>query len=125
MDTPSPFFRIFFLVQGGYYLVTALWPLFHMPSFVAVTGPKTDLWLVRTVGLLITVISLPLLAFSAWPQMGALPILLVLSAGACLALAAVDFYYVAKRVISPIYLADGILEIGLLAVLAVLVFLKI
>ena len=29
-----------------------------MPSFLAVTGPKTDLWLVQTVAVLLLVISL-------------------------------------------------------------------
>src|SRR5262245_26510628 len=43
-------------LQALYYLATGLWPLVHMDSFLAVTGPKTDLWLVRTVGALIAVI---------------------------------------------------------------------
>ena len=43
------------LIQGIFYVVTGLWPLIHMPSFLQVTGPKTDLWLVRTVGVLVTV----------------------------------------------------------------------
>jgi hypothetical protein len=30
-------------LQGAYFLVTGVWPLVHMPSFLAVTGPKTDL----------------------------------------------------------------------------------
>jgi hypothetical protein len=31
------------LAHGGFYLLTGVWPLVHMPSFLAVTGPKTDL----------------------------------------------------------------------------------
>jgi hypothetical protein len=42
--------------QGGYYLVTGLWPLVHLASFEAITGPKVDDWLVRMVGLLAAVI---------------------------------------------------------------------
>lgn len=30
-------------VQGTFYLATGIWPLVHIESFVAVTGPKTDL----------------------------------------------------------------------------------
>ena len=42
------------------YLATGLWPLFNIESFQQVTGPKTDLWLVRTVGVLVDLIqSLP------------------------------------------------------------------
>jgi hypothetical protein len=32
------------LVQGVYFLLTGVWPIVHLPSFLAVTGPKTDLW---------------------------------------------------------------------------------
>jgi hypothetical protein len=42
--------------QAAYYLMTGLWPLFHRRSFEAVTGPKTDYWLVRTVGVLVAAI---------------------------------------------------------------------
>jgi hypothetical protein len=48
--------------QAAYYLATGLWPLVHLPSFEAVTGPKTDDWLVHMVGLLAGVIA----AGSAW-----------------------------------------------------------
>jgi hypothetical protein len=42
--------------QAAYYLATGLWPLVHLPSFEAVTGPKTDDWLVHMVGLLAAVV---------------------------------------------------------------------
>jgi hypothetical protein len=38
--------------QGLYYVGSGVWPLVSMRSFEAVTGPKRDRWLVRTVGLL-------------------------------------------------------------------------
>lgn len=41
--------------QGLYFLVTGIWPLVHIKSFQWVTGPKVDLWLVKTVGVLIAV----------------------------------------------------------------------
>jgi hypothetical protein len=37
-------------VHAGYLLATGVWPLLHRRSFEAVTGPKQDFWLVRTVG---------------------------------------------------------------------------
>ncbi|TXI88843.1 MAG: hypothetical protein E6Q40_03180, partial [Cupriavidus sp.] len=101
-----------------YYLITALWPLVHMRSFLAVTGPKTDLWLVRTVGALILAISLPLIAAFATERTDS-PIIL-LAAGSCIALATVDIVYVAKKVISPIYLGDAVIEIALLIGLGVI-----
>jgi hypothetical protein len=36
--------------QAGYYCLTGVWPLLHMASFEAVTGPKVDDWLVKMVG---------------------------------------------------------------------------
>lgn len=37
-------------IHAGYLIATGLWSLLHRPSFEAVTGRKTDYWLVRTVG---------------------------------------------------------------------------
>jgi len=44
------------LAQGSYYVLTGVWSLVHIRSFQAVTGPKTDLWLVKTVGVLVIAI---------------------------------------------------------------------
>ena len=37
-------------VHAGYLVATGIWPLLHRRSFEAVTGPKQEFWLVRTVG---------------------------------------------------------------------------
>jgi len=47
--------------QGIYFLFTGLWPIFGIDSFQAVTGQKTDLWLVYIVGALIAAIGTTLL----------------------------------------------------------------
>ncbi|MGQ0534782.1 MAG: hypothetical protein ACT4PT_01775 [Methanobacteriota archaeon] len=39
-------FRLVASVQTAYYLAMGGWPLVHRASFEAVTGPKTDDWLV-------------------------------------------------------------------------------
>ncbi len=39
--------------QGALYVATGVWPLLHMPSFEAVTGPRLERWLVQTVGVLV------------------------------------------------------------------------
>ena len=44
------------LAQGSYYVVTALWAVFSVDTFQRVTGPKTDVWLVKTVGVLVAAI---------------------------------------------------------------------
>jgi hypothetical protein len=102
------------VVQGAYYMITGLWPLIHLSSFEAVTGPKTDHWLVRTVGLLAAAIGLALLAGARRRETGTttLPTLALSSA---LAFAAVDVWYGLRGVISPIYLADGVIQLGWVA----------
>jgi hypothetical protein len=47
--------------QGIYYLVTAIWPLIHLDSFIAIVGPKADMFQFYTTMLLIIVIALALL----------------------------------------------------------------
>lgn len=101
--------------QGAYYLATGVWPLIHMGSFLAVTGPKTDLWLVRTVGVLVAVIGASLLMASRQPRLA--PESLALAAGSALGLAAIEIWHVTRGVIAPIYLADAALEIPLAAAL--------
>ena len=73
-----------------------------------VTGPKTDLWLVKTVGVLVTAIAIPI-GLAAWNRR-ITPEIATLAIGSAAALGAVDVVYVAKRVIAKIYLADAIME---------------
>ena len=40
-------------VQAAYYVLTGVWPLVDIRSFEAITGPKADRWLVKTVGVLV------------------------------------------------------------------------
>jgi hypothetical protein len=97
--------------QGLFYLATGLWPLFHMRSFLWVTGPKVDLWLVRTVGILVAVIGAALLLGALRRRIG--PELALLAAGSAAGLAAIDIYYALADRISDIYLLDAVAEIGL------------
>lgn len=100
------------VLQGIYYLVTGIWPLVHMPSFLAVTGPKTDLWLVRTAGVLITAIGVPLL-LAGWRN-EVTPEIALLAVGAAAGLTAIDVYYSLKGVISKVYLLDAVPEVVLI-----------
>ena len=95
-------------MQGVYTLLTALWGLIDIDSFMAVTGPKTDIWLVKTVSVILVAIGVALLSF-LWVQSDPLPAILLgllTSAG----LAAIDFYYSGREVISWVYALDGIAE---------------
>ncbi len=98
--------------QGLYYLLTGLWPLVSIRTFQMVTGPKVDLWLVKTVGVLITVVGAVLTV--AGFRRRVTPEIERLAAGSAAGFTGIDTVYVARRRISPIYLADAAAEIGLL-----------
>lgn len=96
------------MVQGVYYLITGIWPLVSMTTFEAVTGPKTDDWLVQTVGVLAAVIGAALLVGSWRRAPGRETI--TLSVLSILGFAAVDVVFVLRDVIGPIYLVDTAIQ---------------
>ncbi len=102
-------------IQGAYYVGTGLWPVVHMRSFEAITGPKRDEWLVKTVGLLLAVAGSALLADPTLASRSTR----VVAGGSAVTLAGVDVDYVARRTIRPVYLLDAAAEAGLLAALAI------
>jgi hypothetical protein len=99
------------LIQGLFYLATGVWPLLDIVSFQAVTGPKTDLWLVRTVGVLVAVVGVVLLL--SYRNRRITDEVIVLAVGCALGLAAIDLIYSIAGRISAVYLADAAAEIGL------------
>jgi hypothetical protein len=99
------------LVHGLFYFFGGAWPVVSIRSFEAVTGGKTDKWLVKTTGLLVTVIGAALL--DAFGRKRANREIQILAIGSAASLAAIDFTYVGKGRISPVYLLDGIAELGL------------
>jgi len=101
------------LAQGIYYVLTGLWPLISISTFQLVTGHKTDLWLVQTVGVLVAVIGATL-CVAGYRRQGS-PEIFFLALGSALGLASVDILFVLQRQISPIYLLDAVIEIGLVA----------
>jgi hypothetical protein len=83
-----------------------------MRSFEAVTGPKVDKWLVKTVGLLVSVIGL--VEVSAGVRRAPAPEVPLLGVGSAAALAAVDIVYVGIGRISRVYLLDALTEVLLI-----------
>ena len=106
------------LGQGAFYVATGVWPLLSIRTFEAVTGPKVDRWLVKTVGGLVTVIGGVLMA--AGSRRRVTPEIALLAAGSAVALASVDAIYVAKGRISPVYLLDAAVELPLAVAWALL-----
>ena len=113
--------RVLLWIQGVYYLLTGVWPLVSIRSFIWVTGQKTDHlptgleedhWLVMTVSVLISAIALGILT-AAWRNETVLSIAIV-AVGAAVGLTAIDVIYVARGVIRPIYLVDAVVEVPLI-----------
>ncbi|MEN9936885.1 MAG: hypothetical protein RLZZ387_3464 [Chloroflexota bacterium] len=99
------------VAQGIFYFVTGVWPLVHMRSFEAVTGPKTDRWLVKTAGVLITVVGAVVALAGARRRVT--PEVRLLAVGSALGLTSIDVVYVARRRITPVYLLDAVAELAL------------
>jgi hypothetical protein len=96
-------------IQGLYFFVFGVWPLLSMGTFLRVTGPKTDLWLVKTVGTILAVIGAVLIYSQINAEVNTS--IMILAIGSALSLALIEVIYVVKRVISPIYLGDAIIEL--------------
>jgi hypothetical protein len=105
--------RAALLAQSAYYAITAVWPFAHLRSFLRVTGPKRELWLLKTVSALVGVIG-SALGVAAWRGRPAAETD-VLAVGSAVSLAAIDVVYVARRRISPVYLLDAAVQAALLA----------
>lgn len=95
------------LIQGFYYLATGIWPLVHYASFEAITGPKTDVWLVKTVGIVVIAIGISILSAVKDPKF---PVI-VLGTVSAVGLSGININYVLNGSISWIYLTDAIVEI--------------
>lgn len=102
-------FSLLLTVQGVYIIVTALWALVDIDSFIWVTGPKTDIWLVKTVAVVLVSIGLALLIAvrESQPSLSIKVLGLTNAAG----LAVIDFYYTSNSTIKWVYAADGVLQV--------------
>jgi hypothetical protein len=107
--------------QGIFYLVSGLWPLFHMQSFLSMTGPKEELWLVKTVGALTAVIGSILLMAGLRRQLHFE--IFFLAFFSALTYSAIDLIYYFSGILSITYFLDGLFEI-LLLVLLLIFFLR-
>jgi ABC-type cobalamin transport system permease subunit len=102
-------------VQGVYYLTTGLAPFASRRWFERVTGPKTEWWLVQTVGAVVAVAGAGLTCAVARER--ATPEVVGMAAGWAASLAAIDVVYVGRRRIPPTYLLDAGVELAILTAL--------
>lgn len=73
------------------------------------TGPKQDIWLVKTVGALLIPVSLTLASYLFIKT--SLKPAAILGGMSAIAFISIDFYYALADVIPNIYMLDGILQI--------------
>jgi hypothetical protein len=95
-------------IHALYNVVTGVWPILHIRSFEAMSGPKTDRWLVKTVGALVGVIGGVIAMAGARKRIT--PEVVGLAIGSSASLAAIDVVYVSRGRISRVYLLDAMLE---------------
>lgn len=96
------------ILQGLYWFITGIWPFLHLKSFLLVTGPKEDIWLLYTVSVLITVIGAVLLVAGIRKQVT--HEIKWLGIGGAAGLAGIDVYYALNDVIWDVYLLDAVGE---------------
>jgi len=101
--------KIFPLIQAAYFFVTAVWPLIDITSFLAVTGYKREVWLVKTVGVLLLPYCLILLHLAFSDKKNFIMAIAIILC--CLSLAIVEIYYYFKGVIKWVYCIDGGLQL--------------
>lgn len=103
--------RIIMLLQGIYYVATGLWPLVHLGSFEAITGPKVDRFTLRSTALLIVIVGALLMLASRKNNPD--PGFTALGAATAVGLASVEAVHVRK--VRPVYRLEAIGEIMLAA----------
>ena len=115
MRSPAINERVMALGQGLFYLASGLWPVVHLKSFEKVTGPKTDDWLVKTVGSLIAITGAALThsALSRDPTKELPEDLKWIAAGEALVLGGISLLYSTRGRISRVYLLDTFVEAAL------------
>ena len=95
--------------QGIYFLITGIWPLLHINSFMAISGPKEDIWLVKTFGIILAAIGMVLISAAASKRINKETFLLAV--GAAIVIIIMEVYYVSIGRIWATYLIDAFIEL--------------
>jgi hypothetical protein len=104
-------YRLLLIVQGFYTFITALWAIVDIDSFMDITGPKTDIWLVKTLSIVLVAVGLTLVSHLKEPDKPVLPAI-ILGCLTSVGLAIIDFFYSSRNTISFVYATDGIIEVA-------------
>ena len=113
MSVARPETKTLALAQGAYYVATGVFPFVTRRGFEALTGPKLEWWLVKTVGACVTVAGAAVASAAANDRIT--PEIEAVAVGTAASLGAIDVWYVAKGRIKPTYLLDAAVEAALIA----------
>lgn len=97
------------LAQGIWYVAAGVWPLVDARSFQDVTGPKTDVWLARSCGMMLALVGAALVFARVRRRIGAEMVFLGL--GAALALAFADVLVATSAAGTNAYLVDAAMQL--------------
>jgi hypothetical protein len=109
----SAFLQAIPWLHAAFFGLGGIWAVLSRRTFEAVTGPKVDYWLVRTVGGLLTVVGVVIGLAQLRGRLT--PEIRWLAMGTSGVLTAIDVVFVAKRRVRPVYLLDAITNLVLIA----------
>jgi hypothetical protein len=95
-----------------YFGIGGLWSVVGKRSFQAISGPKVDYWLVRTVGGLLTVVGAVIAMADVRGRIT--PEIRWLAIGTSAVLTVIDVVYTARNRIRRIYLLDAVANVALI-----------
>jgi hypothetical protein len=101
------------VVQGVYFVLTGLWPVLALDSFLKVTGHRADYWLSQKMGLLLVVLGATL-CLAAYRRAKS-PEVLLLAVASATVLAGADLLFFFAGTLSWVYLIDAAVQLIILA----------
>lgn len=107
-----------FIIQGGYFVVTGVWPMINIESFIIATGPKQEIWLVQMIGLLSISIGLTFLQSALRRR----PLPFFLGYTVSFSFLIMDIVCVVRGIIDQIYLLDAVIQLLFLILLTVFLY---
>lgn len=106
MNARKPRTSLVWKAHAAYYIVGSIWPLVSGRTFEWVTGKKQDMWLVKTVALLLCTVGAGV--GSAGVKNRITPEITGIAAGSAASLAMIDIINVGRGRISKVYLLDAL-----------------
>jgi hypothetical protein len=100
------------LPHSLYFLIGGVWAVIGRRSFEAISGTKSDYWLVRTVGGMLAVVG-AVIGLAGWRER-LTPEIRFLAIGSSVVLTAIDIVYTSRRRISRVYLLDALANVTLI-----------